>query len=166
MKSTKLIYSLAFLLFASLASAAEPRIAKTYSCNAFNPLTGFAIVTYSKATVRKNGGAVIKYGLLTTETKGGEIAYDPANEMSYPKAVLSTKIGGVDYPVHLDLLRPIDHGSKEAVLAGLTYIPVNTLTVLPYWAPYYGSTTHLSPIAPVPAGFIPTSVVTCRVTFQ
>ncbi len=161
----KLIWSIVIgaAVSGSLASA-EIRNAKSYSCNAYNPLTGFATVTFDAKTRRKSGGAEIRYGWLTTPARGGALSYDTASPLNFPHAVMETKVNGNVVPVYMDLLRPTEHKSKEVVLAGLTYVPVSGFSS-PWIAAYSGTLGHLSALAPLPAGYVATSVVTCRVSF-
>jgi len=164
--------SIKLVLLAALAApvlaSAEIRTAESYHCTAFNAFTGYATIKWNKKT-RKKGGAEIRYGWLTSQPRGGLLTYEPNSPLNFPRAILQTELNGATVPVHMDLLRPIEHRSKEVVLAGLTYIPLTVPASgfsTPYWTPYTGPIGHLSPLVPLPAGFVPTSVVTCRVSFH
>jgi hypothetical protein len=164
--STKLVL-LAAISAISLSATAAPRAAKSYSCTAFNALTGYARITYGKRASERVASARITYGWLVNEVQGGVLVYEPEVTLNFPKAILEVKVNGVVVPVHMDLLRPLEHKSKEVILAGLTYVPSFALAPnLAAFAPFSGTLSHLSYLVPVPVGFTPTSVVTCRVQFQ
>lgn len=155
------------IVFTAFAANADIRTAESYHCTAFNPLTGYAFIKWNRQTVRATGGAVIRYGWLENEAKGGLMTYEPEVAVSYPRAVLNTQLNGNEVAVYMDLLRPLEHRSKEVVLAGLTYVPVTVpVSNIWPWNPMSGTLGHLSPIVPLPAGFVPTSTVTCRVKFR
>lgn len=165
--SIKLVL-LAILAGGSALANAQIRTAQSYHCTAYNAFTGFATIKWNSGT-RRRGGAEIRYGWFTSMAKGGLMTYEPQTEVSVPRAILETRVNGVPVTVHMDLLRPVDHRSKEIVLSGLTYVPVTvppTAWNASFWTPYTGPLGHLSPLVPLPAGYVPTSVVTCRVSFH
>lgn len=167
LNSTKLVLLAAFGVM-SLSAAAVERTAKTYSCSAFNAVTGYARITYKKERGERVPKARMQYGWLVSELKGGALGYETEAPLNTPvRAILYTKVNGVEVPVHMDLFRPLEHQTKEVILSGLTYVP--SFALAPNWtafAPFSGTLGHLGYLVPVPVGFTPTSVVTCRISFQ
>lgn len=160
MKSVKL-FLFALVSAFTFSAVAETRVAKSYSCSAFNPVTGYARITYKAKSAR------LTYGWFTSDVEDGVLSYDSESALDYPKAVLYTKINGVDVPVHLALLRPLEQESKELVLSGVTYVPHFALAPnFQVFAPFSGYVGYLGSVVPVPVGFTPTSVVTCRISFR
>jgi hypothetical protein len=163
MKSIK--YSLvAFLFSAGFFAHSEVRTAREYLCTAFNPVTGYAELKFPTADKEGVAGTLITYGLAKKSLNGGELSYDSELKHAYPHATLQTVINGVTVPVYLDLARPRKE-TKKAKLIGITYIPL--FAVIPaawLFQPYLGYNPSQTEI-PVPAGFVPTSVVTCKVRF-
>lgn len=150
-----------------LSANAAARAAKSYTCTAFNPVSGYARITYGKKEGERKSRAEIHYGFLVSEVEGGVLSYDPDTVVDLPRAVFSTKVNGVEVPFHMDLFRPWDNETKEVILSGVTYVPAFALAAnLPLFARYSGSLEQLDGKVAVPAGFTPTSVVTCRVFFR
>lgn len=161
--------SIKFFLFSTLFSFGvfahgEVRTAREYVCTAFNPLTGYAELKFPTADKEGVAGTLVTYGVVKKPMAGGELSYDSDLKNAYPHATLQTVIGGVTVPVYLDLSRPSKE-TKKATLIGITYVPL--FAVVPsawLFQPYVGFNPSYAEV-PVPVGFVPTAVVTCKVRF-
>lgn len=156
-------------VFASGSVLAAQRVAERYTCAAFNPLTGYATITFNEKT--KARGARMTSLAGEQQLHGGRLTYNSSSYSSYPRAVFSIPVkGGDPIQVYMDLLRPLNNDDcegklSEEILSGITYIPLfGVAPGLSLFAPLSGYGTL--PLVPVPAGFVPTSVVTCRVIFR
>ena len=157
---------LAFLVGAGVSALAETRSSSEYTCTAYNPLTGYAELKYPANEKDGSVGTLMTYGMISKSLSGGEISYDPKLENTYPRATLQTVINGVTVPVYMDLAKPKSARAKKATLIGVTYVPL--FAVVPgswLFQPYMGYQPGYSDV-PIPAGFIPTSIVSCDVRFN
>lgn len=147
------------------AHASSLRIAKSYSCTAYNPATGFASITYKPSKKKSATTAELTYGLVTTPLTDGRLSYDAESPLAFPRAIFTTEVTGTPTTIYMDLLRPISDG-KKTVVSGVTYVEANAVVpTLALFASYYGWSYSVGFIT-VPAGYVVTSVVTCRVNFN
>ncbi len=146
---------------------AVQRVAERYTCTAFHPITGYASITYKEKSRKK---VTMKSIMGEADINGGRLTYNTDSLRSYPRAVFSIEVGKRPVSVYMDLLRPLTDGCEgeltEQILTGITYIPIfgavpNGMTL---FTPLSGFTPN--PFLPIPVGFVPTSVVTCRVWFK
>ncbi len=157
-------FSLLFVsLFMSFSAMAAQRVAERYTCTAYNPLTGFATITYSE---KGRGKAKMTSIVGEKQIRGGRLTYNTGTLTSFPRATFSVPVNGSPVSVYMDLTRPLKDDCEgqlsEDILTGFTYIPLYGATTS-YW-PFVALTGN--PFLPVPLGFIPTSMVTCRVIFR
>ncbi len=153
-------------LFMSNTAFAEIRMATEYTCYAFNPMFGFAQINYSQADQDKTH---LIYGFAKNAIKGGELWYNTEVNTSFPSAVLVVEVNGRPVTAHMVLSRPFDMESDEATLAGITYITV-AQSKMSFFLAWPLSDSVLDGLLatleiPLPAGYLPTSAVTCRVKF-
>lgn len=158
------------VLFASLFTAipafSAQRVAERYTCTAFNPATGYATIKYSE---KARGKTKMSSLWGEKEIRGGRLTYSTSSYSSYPRAVFDVEVAGRPVSVYMDLVRPLKDGCEgqlsEEILTGVTYIPLYG-AAFNWWpfSPLVGYTAN--PFVPVPAGFVPTSIVTCRVVFR
>lgn len=158
------------VLFASLFTAipafSAQRVAERYTCTAFNPATGYATITYSEKARGKSRMTSL-WG--EKEIRGGRLTYSTSSYTSYPRAVFNIEVAGQPVSVYMDLVRPLKDGCEgqlsDEILTGVTYVPLYgaAVNLFPF-IPFAGYASN--PFIPIPVGFVPTSLVTCRVVFR
>lgn len=162
----KLFVSFALLVSAIPAFAVQ-RVAERYTCTAFHPVTGYATITYKERARKK---ITMRSVMGETEISGGRLTYNTDSVRSYPRAVFTFEVHKRPVSVYMDLMRPLTDGCEgeltEQILSGVTYVPLfgavpNGTTLFTPFSGFVGN-----PFLPIPVGFVPTSVVTCRIWFK
>jgi hypothetical protein len=145
---------------------------KFYRCEAFNPVTGSAVIELAPDDLNaKLTISMSPFDLFTApqqfELSGGPIIYDDAAYFPIPQASFVDQTTGI--PFTMVFFPPAKRpGPEDRIrLYGVSFVPPNIAAFKPgFFHPFYSNPTQFSELVPATMGGKFTSFLTCVAVFE